>query len=393
MTNEQDASSRQRAQPIGEHPLSFLGHELRTPLAGIIGLAGSLLNTPLEPSQRDVVRTIEAAGEHLAAVVDRAIPRRAVLCGATRAGEPLPFDPGLLAVTVGRLLAAQAAQRGIDLSVHPHRHLPAKVLGDAVAVRQVLVNLIANAVRETTTGSVTVRVKPDRSGTNIRFEVADTAGGMPEFAVARLRGSTSGPNPGLGLSICHELVSRMGGHIDAICDPGHGTLVWFSVPLEIVAPEQSFGTDTADPNRARVLVASDDPVNAQVALALLQRLGYAVDLVGSGIEALRAWRTTSYDVCMFDAALPQLDGAEVTACIRRLEENGRRTTPVIGLVAGSTPIDRQRCTAAGMDGLLPKPIELGALMALLARYAPARRTDDTTAGHQLVVEREEGGAA
>jgi CheY-like chemotaxis protein len=214
---------------------------------------------------------------------------------------------------------------------------------------------------------------------------------MPAFALGRLRGATSGPNAGLGLSICHQLVSRMDGHIDAICDPGHGTLVWFSVPLAVVAQDQPFGANSADPNQARVLVASDDPVNAQVALALLQRLGYAVDLVASGIEALRAWRTTTYDVCMFDAALPQLDGAEVTACMRRLEEDGRRATPVIGLVAGSTPIDRQRCTAAGMDGLLPKPIELGALMALLARYAPARRGDDATSGHQIG--RREGGAA
>lgn len=393
MRPDDDAPRHDEQQPIGDHPLSFLGHELRTPLAGIIGLAGSLLNTPLEPSQREIIRTIEAAGDHLAAVVDRAIPRRAVLLGgAGRAFEPAPFDPGLLAVTVGRLLSPQAAQRGIELSVHPHRHLPAKMLGDAVAVRQVLVNLVANAVRETTAGSVTVRVRPERSGSAIRFEVADTAGGLPEFALARLRGTKAGKNPGLGLSICHQLVTRMDGHIDAISELGRGTLVWFTVALTVVQGVQpSAGTVPAD--AARVLVASDDPVNAQVAMMLLQRLGYAVDLVANGIDALRAWRLTPYDICLLDATLPQLDGAEVTSCIRRLEDKGPRTTPVVGLVAGTTASERQRCTAAGMDAMLAKPIELGTLMALLARYAPSSRAEEETGGRQLVAGRGEGGAA
>lgn len=348
-----------------DESMAVFGHELRTPLGGIIGLSAMLLDTPLDSSQRATVHTIRTAAEHLAAVVERLAPDR------DRRGErpsPMPFDPAVLATTVARLLEPQAAAKGLNLAVVGHRNLPALVSGDPVALRQVLVNLVTNAVRATDEGSVTLRVRPERGTTALRFEVTDTGIGVTPTLEAAVDGRPG--NAGYGLRISRELVVSMGGELQVVGNQGAGATVWCVVPCQPVTVTTQ--EDQPRRNLARVLVAVDDDVNAQVALSLLERLDYAVDIVSSGTDALRAWGTRPYDLVIVDQHLPDLDGPQVARCVRELERADGRHTMILGLTAGSQQDDRDRCTSAGMDATLAKPIQLSSLVSLLARHSPPR---------------------
>ena len=347
--------------------MAMVGHELRTPLGGIIGLAAMLLDTPLDSSQRATVHTIRTAAEHLAAVVERLAPHRDAARGAAAPPSLMPYDPAVLATTVARLLEPQAAAKGLTLAVVGHRNLPTLVSGDPVALRQVLVNLVTNALRVTDEGCVTLRVRPERGAPALRFEVSDTGPGLTPVLAAAMTGAPRA-EAGFGLRISRDLIESMGGDLQAMANVGAGVTVWCTVPCQPVAAATSTGAPTR--NLARVLVAVDDDVNAQVALTLLERLGYAVDVVTSGTDALRAWGTRPYDLALVDQHLPDLDGLQVAKCVRELERGDGRHITILGLTAGNQPSDRERCTSAGMDGTLPKPIELQALMVLLARFSP-----------------------
>jgi CheY-like chemotaxis protein len=359
---------------IHGHPatldLPALAHELRTPLGGILGLASMLLDTPLDSAQRATVHTIRTGAEHLAAILDRFLP--ADEWARQMIGHPVPFDPAVLTTTVARLLEPQATAKGIHLGVIGHRSLPSLCGADPVAVRQVLVNLAMNAIRVMGAGSVTLRVRPERSGQALRFEVSDTGPGITEAFRAALDGLGNGSaTVGIGLALSHGLVTSVGGELDAFENPTGGSTVWFTVPyFEVSQPVVS---DPPPRNLARVLVAEDDELNAQVALTLLERLGYDVDLVCSGAEALRAWRMRTYDLVLLDVNVTDLDGFEVTRCIRELERERGTRTAVVGLTSGNQSTDRDLCSAAGMDSHLAKPVEMRGLIEVLGRFAPPRR--------------------
>lgn len=357
--------------PLDDDEMALVGHELRAPLGGIIGLAAMLLDTPLDSSQRATVHTIRTAAEHLAAVVERFAPHRH---GSSRNSTTLtPFDPAVLATTVARLLEPQAAAKGLTLGVVGHRNLPTLVTGDPVALRQVLVNLVTNAIRATDHGSITVRVRPEHSADVLRFEVSDTGSGPTPAFIAAIEGEPG--SAGFGLRISRELIDHMGGTLHATGNTSGGTTVWCAVACQPVTST----TAGDEPRRhiARVLVAQDDEVNAQVAVALLDRVNYAVDVVASGTDALRAWGTRRYDLLLIDQHLPDLDGPQVARCVRELERAEGRHVTIIGLTAGNQPVDRERCLGAGMDATLAKPLDLGALMAMLGRFAPAPPANET----------------
>jgi CheY-like chemotaxis protein len=350
--------------------LPALAHELRTPLGGVLGLASMLLDTPLDSAQRATVHTIRTGAEHLAAILDRFLP--ADEWARQMIGHPVPFDPAVLTTTVARLLEPQATAKGIHLAVIGHRSLPSLCGADPVAVRQVLVNLVMNAIRVTGSGSVTLRVRPERSGQALRFEVSDTGPGITEPFRAALDALLSGSGAaGIGLALSHSLVTSVGGELEAFENPTGGSTVWFTVPYFEVS--QPVASDPPPRNLARVLVAEDDELNAQVALTLLERLGYDVDLVCSGAEALRAWRTRAYDLVLLDVNVTDLDGYEVTRCIRELERERGARTAIVGLTSGNQSSDRDLCTTAGMDSHLAKPVEMRGLIEVLGRFAPPRR--------------------
>jgi CheY-like chemotaxis protein len=350
--------------------LPALAHELRTPLGGVLGLASMLLDTPLDSAQRATVHTIRTGAEHLAAILDRFLP--ADEWARQMIGHPVPFDPVVLTTTVARLLDPQATAKGIHLAVIGHRSLPSLCGADPVAVRQVLVNLAMNAIRVTGTGSVTLRVRPERAMPALRFEVSDTGPGLTDAFRSALDASATGERSvGIGLELSSTLIRSVGGELGAFENPTGGSTVWFTVPYFEVS--QPVASDPPPRNLARVLVAEDDELNAQVALTLLERLGYDVDLVCSGAEALRAWHTRAYDLCLLDVNVTDLDGYEVTRCIRELERDRGAHTPIVGLTAGNQTNDRDLCTTAGMDANLAKPIEMRGLIEVLGRFAPPRR--------------------
>ena len=288
-------------------------------------------------------------------------------------GHPVPFDPVVLTTTIARLLEPQATAKGIHVAVIGHRNLPSLCGADPVAVRQVLVNLLMNAIRVTTAGSVTLRVRPERVGGALRFEVSDTGPGINDAFRVALDACANGLNTsGIGLALSNSLVTSAGGELGAFDNPaGGGATVWFTVPyFEVTHPPAA---DPPPRNLARVLVAEDDDLNAQVALTFLERLGYDVDLVCSGSEALRAWRTRTYDLCLLDVNLTDLDGYEVTRCIRELERDRGSRVAVVGLTSGNQASDRDLCAAAGMDSHLAKPVDMRGLVEVLGRFAPPRR--------------------
>lgn len=365
------ASSGDLGERMPAVDLPALAHEVRTPLGGILGLASMLLDTPLDSAQRATVHTIRTGAEHLAAILDRFLP--ADEWARQMIGHPVPFDPVVLTTTIARLLEPQATAKGIHVAVIGHRNLPSLCGADPVAVRQVLVNLLMNAIRVTTAGSVTLRVRPERVGGALRFEVSDTGPGINDAFRVALDACANGLNTsGIGLALSNSLVTSAGGELGAFDNPaGGGATVWFTVPyFEVTHPPAA---DPPPRNLARVLVAEDDDLNAQVALTFLERLGYDVDLVCSGSEALRAWRTRTYDLCLLDVNLTDLDGYEVTRCIRELERDRGSRVAVVGLTSGNQASDRDLCAAAGMDSHLAKPVDMRGLVEVLGRFAPPRR--------------------
>ncbi len=263
--------------------------------------------------------------------------------------------------------------------------MPATLTGDPARLRQVLTNLVGNAVKFTEEGSIKVSVTAvpgaiDRP--RLRFEVMDTGIGIaPEaqsqiferFSQADSSTTRKYGGTGLGLAIVSELVQLMGGAIGVASEPGGGSTFWFTVRLDKTTEGQPAATPstavaTNHSYGAHILVAEDNPINQMVVQASLTKLGCKVDLVATGIEAYRAAVAGAYDLIFMDCHMPELDGYEATRRIRASEQALGRRTPILALTAGALNEDRERCLAAGMDEHLSKPLTRLALTAALDRW-------------------------
>jgi two-component system, sensor histidine kinase len=344
--------------------LAAVRHELRTPLTGLVGLTALLLDTPLDHEQRALVAAMQAAGAHLATLVDEVMDPE----GGLPVTERIHADDVELATlvsTVVALFTSQATAKKISLRAELDPDLPHRVRIDGTRLRQVLVNLVSNAVKFTDVGSVTVRASR-LDPTRLRFDVVDTGVGLAAGETTAIRPAGSG----IGLVISRRLVSLMGGTIDGRSDAS-GTSFELVLP---VAPVCAGGTAAGSHDEGRkVLVADDDPVSQQVLTGLIRRLGHAVHGVTTGEQVLATWRSGHYDIIVLDCHLPDLDGREVAARIRRVERRSGRRVPIVAVTAGPSASDRVRCLEAGMDGYLAKPVDVRELADLVARLtAPAR---------------------
>ena len=383
----------ERANQAKSEFLANMSHEIRTPMAGIIGLAGLLAKSPLDAKERHYVETIQSSADALLELIDDVLDFSKIEAG--KLSLPLEvFDLRLLTEKIVDLLRPRATGKEVDIEVSWAPGIPGTLFGSASRLRQILLNLLGNAVKFTEKGRVELALSfhPGRDGkTWIDFSVRDTGIGIGEEAQRRLfepftqeEGASNRRfgGTGLGLAISRRLVELMGGDIGFESAQGEGSHFYFSLPFDLaVASASSKATVAApDPNDLagrRLLVAEDNEVNRMVVLALLENHGFVVEAASNGYEVLAALGLEDFDLILMDCQMPELDGYEATGRIRQ-REDAKRHIPIIALTANALVGDEERCLAAGMDDYLSKPFTEEKLIEVLRRHLPARGDGSAT---------------
>ena len=348
--------------------LATISHELKTPMHGVLGTAELLLRTPLTAEQKAYVDAVRTSADALQLLANDLLDAALIEAGRLRVVDER-FGARALLTSVVDLLAPEARGKGLALEQSIDPALPDDLVGDALRLRQVLVNLLANAVKYTDRGRVVVRARGEAIGEGrlrLVVVVEDTGPGIDDASIAGLfvrwsRGASTKRGAGLGLGIARELVERMGGRIEARSGPT-GTTFTFAVPVGVAAFDGA--TAAAALRGARVLLVDDVEVNLLVARALLTTMGCVVTTATSGDEAVATAAASEFDVVLMDCQMPGTDGYAATAAIRAAER-GRRT-PIVAVTAERTDEAAARCRAVGMDDLVGKPVTADALARALS---------------------------
>tara|TARA_R110002072_G_scaffold42848_6_gene120748 strand:+ start:3990 stop:5672 length:1683 start_codon:yes stop_codon:yes gene_type:complete len=382
---EEIREARDRAEIANEAKSQFLAtmsHEIRTPMNGILGMANHLLGSEIDGHVRDQVETIHDSGKILMSLLNDILDLSKIEAGRLEL-EEIDFDLEALVESVSALWLPKAAAQGLTYSVE-YGSTPVGILrSDPTRIRQILFNLLSNALKFTDKGDISIRIRqvPTTSGkVETRFEVRDTGTGISpgiqeklfdkltqaDSTVSRRYGGS-----GLGLAVSRELAHALGGKIGVESMPGKGASFWFTIVSAGGDPaalrEELFPTtDGCAVEPLRILVAEDNSVNQTVIRAMLERAGHRVDTVANGAEAITAATSQTYDVILMDVHMPEMDGVSATRRIRELSGPAGET-PIIALTANAMKGDRETYLEAGMDDYVAKPIDPALITAALRR--------------------------
>jgi PAS domain S-box-containing protein len=384
----------ERANTAKSEFLAVMSHELRTPMNGVLGMLGAMAEASLPPEQTEQLQIARSSADSLLVILNDILDMSKIEAGKVEL-EIASFELAPVVRSVIHLYAQRAREKGIILDSRIGDDVPLWLTGDSGRIRQILANLVSNAVKFTSTGSVIVSVQMQGMAANgdvsLRFAVADTGLGIPLEAQSQVFGRFNQLDAsytrrfggtGLGLSICRSLAELMAGTMSFESVPDKGTTFFLdiSLPAAEAKVKQHVVVTNAVLQRMRILVAEDNNINQIVARSMLERLGQQADFALNGQEAIEAAEKFSYDIIFMDVSMPVLDGLEATRHIRKMA-GSRGRVPILGLTAHAGDAERQSCLDAGFDEVLSKPLLLAALRDALARWQvrPDAKDDPSTA--------------
>ena len=400
--------------------LARMSHEVRTPLNGIIGMTEIALDSMPKPTLRDSLETIRSSADALLEIVNDILDFSKIEADKHQL-DPHPFRLSDCLLNILKSFQIRAREKNLELCIHSDVGIPAKLIGDSSRIRQVLVNLIGNAIKFTEQGRIALAVAVESRNeleVRLRFSVSDTGIGIPKhkysqifepFVQADTSTTRTHGGTGLGLSISRCLVQSMGGQITLVSEPGQGSSFYFSIDLpvchdsptehdkqnersEMSTLESGVGrtanlsasnsTVATGPEFSplHLLLAEDNPVNQRIAVHFLQQQGHSVRIVGNGQLALDAIETEVFDAVLMDVGMPVLDGLDAVKALRQRENHCGRRLPVVAMTAHAMRGDRERCLAAGMDDYISKPIRPADLSAALQRAVTGSRIASGNSG-------------
>ncbi len=367
--------------------LANMSHEIRTPINGVIGMTGLILDTQLNPEQRDYAETIRRSADSLLTLINDILDFSKVEAGRLEF-EEINFDFKSTIRHTVKAFAFLAEKKGLTLTAEVADNLPLYLKGDPGRLRQVLNNLISNAIKFTPNGYVKLRLTCESQTADairLRCEVRDSGFGIPKNVMSRMfqifsqvDSSTARRfgGSGLGLSISKKLVELMGGSIGVESTENQGSMFWFTAAFRIgkasleVDLEQDIVIQTTDSNakRKRILVAEDNVVNQIITVKMLEKLGYRADVVANGRGVLDALRDIPYDLILMDCQMPEMDGYESTRLIRASKTLGCNNILILAMTANAMKEDSDRCIQAGMNGYISKPITAKNLGIIISKW-------------------------
>jgi signal transduction histidine kinase/DNA-binding NarL/FixJ family response regulator len=401
----------ERANAAKSDFVANMSHEIRTPMNGIIGMTGMLRDTPLTQAQHEIAQTIQTSAEALLTIINDILDFSKMEAGKLEF-ETVDIElPHVLAGAL-RLMQGQAQAKGIKVHSRIDAGVPARLRGDAGRLRQVLINLLNNAIKFTAQGEISLQISVDRQSDQLallRFRLSDTGVGIaPEVQEHLFQAFTQGDasttrkygGTGLGLAICKQLVAKMNGDIGVESSVGVGSTFWFTVELAKQSPngalpvtgeiEEQEPAEGNQPGRGqRILIAEDNIVNQRVAAYELRQLGYSADTVADGCEVLEALSRIPYSVILMDCHMPEMDGYETT---RRIRAAGGHQPYIIAITANAMQGDKEVCLAAGMDNYISKPVRTAELKAALQKAHPAPAESVSAVGLAMLRKLDKGGA-